>query len=154
MHVKHFAKWTKSKNLSYRKAIYRVRKRLKEEAENSEASILEETTTSELMAEEQIRGAILGKFYWIYQAVDRKQAEERLEAWRAMIEHHNLAGYKKLVEDTYEWKEEILAYFDFERKYTAAFTESANGILRAKYIAGRGYSFDFMRIWAIVRSRK
>jgi hypothetical protein len=69
-----------------------------------------------------------------------------------MIEHHNLSGYTKLVEDTYQWKAEILAYFDFERKYTAAFTESANGILRAKYIAGRGYSFDFMRIWGMVRS--
>jgi transposase len=152
MHIKHFNKWNKSKKLPYRKALYSVRKHLKEEAENLEVSMLEETDTSGSKREARIRGAILAKFLSIYQATDRKQAEERLEVWRTMIEHHNLSGYKKLVEDTYQWKAEILAYFDFERKYTAAFTESANGILRAKYIAGRGYSFDFMRIWGMVRS--
>jgi hypothetical protein len=152
MHEKHFSKWTKSKKLPYRQALYKIRICPNEEAQNSDAAMLEDTTTSRLMTEKRIRSVILGRFYLIYQAADRKQAEERLEAWRAMIEHHNLTGFKKLVECTYQWKEEILAYFDFERKYTAAFTESANGIMKAKYLAGRGYSFDFIRKWAMVRS--
>ena len=113
--------------------------------------MLEEKNTTALLAEWRIRSAILGRFHLVYQAADREQAEERLEAWKRMIEHHNLPGYDKLVEFTYLWKEEILAYFDFERKYTAAFTEASNGILKARYIVGRGYNFDFLRVWAIAR---
>jgi transposase len=37
MHIKHFNKWNKSKKLPYRKALYGVRKYLKETLDNSEA---------------------------------------------------------------------------------------------------------------------
>jgi transposase len=151
MHERHFQKWSRSKKLGYRKAL----RRLRGTSIDAISSLSAEDRTGislDLIKEQQVRGTILGKFYLIYQAKNREEAEERFEAWRSEIERHNLHGYKYLIEFTYRCKKEILAYFDFNQKYTAAFTESTNGLLKARYVAGRGYRFESLRRWALVRN--
>jgi transposase len=151
MHERHFQKWSRSKKLGYRKALRRLRGTSIDAISSLSAEDLAGISL-DLIKEQQVRGTILGKFYLVYQAKNREEAEERFEAWRSEIERHNLHGYKHLVEFTYRWKEEILAYFDFNQKYTAAFTESTNGLLKARYVAGRGYRFESLRRWALVRN--
>jgi hypothetical protein len=151
MHEQHFQRWSRSKKLEYRKALRRLRGTSIEATSSLSADDLA-AVSSDLIKEQQVRGTILGKFYLVYQAKNREEAEERFEAWRYEIERHNLHGYKHLVDFTYRWKKEILAYFDFNQKYTAAFTESTNGVLKARYVAGRGYRFESLRRWALVRN--
>jgi len=151
MHERHFQNWCRSKKLGYRKALRRLRGIGVDAVSNLSADDLAGDSL-DLIKEQQVRGNILGRFYLVYQAKNREEAEERFEAWRSEIERHNLHGYKYLVDFTCRWKEEILAYFDFNQKYTAAFTESTNGLLKARYVAGRGYRFESLRRWALVRN--
>ena len=84
------------------------------------------------------------EFRSIYLATSRRQAEMMYSKW---CEKVNYAGYsefikvKKTVDRHYR---EIFNYFDYP--YTNAVTESLNKLINDIAKAGRGYSFDILRL--------
>lgn len=76
-------------------------------------------------------------------AKDRKQAEEMYEAWLSSIPKSMRSAYGGKIEMVNTWKEQIFNYFD--HRFTNAFTESFNRVIRQHHNAGRGYSFEVLR---------
>ena len=84
------------------------------------------------------------RFYEVYDAADRLEAEAKYEAWRASVPSGLQGAYKPLLTATKNWHPEIFNYFDHAH-VTNAFTESLNGLIRLINRNGRGYSFDAIR---------
>ena len=75
----------------------------------------------------------------------RSSAEGRpaLEAWRECIPPALREHFKPLTTALKNWETEIAAHFD--HRYTNAYTEAMNGLIRVTDRMGRGYSFDVVR---------
>lgn len=82
-------------------------------------------------------------FYEIWEADTRAEAEAAFEAWKAAIPASVATEFGKVAATVENWREEIFAYFD--HRYTNAFTEAMNGLVKIVNRAGRGYSFDHIR---------
>lgn len=85
-------------------------------------------------------------FYGIYDAPNRSDAADRLDAWRKSIPADMKKGKKSfqpLLTSTRNWREEMLAYFD--HPISNGYTEALNGVAKVINRAGRGYSFEVLR---------
>lgn len=85
-------------------------------------------------------------FYGIYDAPTKKVAAARLDAWRESVPAAMKKGKKSfapLLTATKNWREEMLAYFDFP--ISNGYTEALNGVAKVANRQGRGYSFEVLR---------
>ena len=85
------------------------------------------------------------KFYSIWGSLDRKEAEDRYNAWAASIPAELEGAWAFVLRAIRNWKEEIFAYFEHSDRITNAYTESLNSLIRITNRMGRGYSFDVLR---------
>jgi transposase len=83
-------------------------------------------------------------FINIWDSGDRLEAEYLYEQWKARLDEEIAPAFVDLTRAMENWHDEIFAYF--EHRYTNAYTESANAIIKQVQQAGRGYSFDVIRI--------
>ena len=85
-------------------------------------------------------------FYDIYDAANKQEAGDRLDAWRASVPVTMKKGKKSfapLITATKNWREEILAFF--YHPISNGYTEALNGVAKVINRQGRGYSFDVLR---------
>lgn len=87
-------------------------------------------------------------FYDIWEAVDAIQATWRFRLWEKRIPELVKVEFAPVAKTVHAWKKEIFAYFD--HRFTNAYTEAANGIIKIANRAGRGYSFDNIRSRALL----
>jgi hypothetical protein len=83
-------------------------------------------------------------FYHIYDSTDLATATKELDDWRSAIPQDMRGNFKELLSATKNWRHEILAYFDYP--VTNGYTEALNGTAKVINRAGRGYSFDVLRV--------
>lgn len=81
--------------------------------------------------------------YQVYDAADRREAGERLEAWRRTLPAGLRTAFKPVLTATRNWEEWIMNYFD--HRATNAATEALNGAIKRMNSEGRGYSFRALR---------
>jgi len=85
------------------------------------------------------------RFYGIWNATTRPQAEAALDDWIATIPKGQKEVWSDLVRAVGNWREEIMTYFETDMPVTNAYTESINRLAKDKNREGRGYSFEVMR---------
>ena len=83
------------------------------------------------------------RFYNIYEAPSRSDAEKRYREWDASLDPEIRSTFGPLLTAFHNWEGPILSYF--EHRVTNACTESSNNLIRAVQRMGRGYSFDVLR---------
>jgi len=88
------------------------------------------------------------QFYDIWEAKGVSTAKRALHAWREAIPAHLKHLFKPLITASTNWEPEILNYFA-TNGVTNAFTEAMNRTLRDIDRAGRGYSFEALRVKAL-----
>lgn len=88
-------------------------------------------------------------FYDIWEAKDRDEAEARFEAWALSFDPLLVPEFLDTINTVRAWWKEIFRYF--EARFTNAYTEAANGLIKAANRAGRGYAFENIRAKAILR---
>lgn len=90
------------------------------------------------------------RFFNIYNAANRKEAEHLFAAWEASLPDNILIKryFGRLARTVRNWREEVFAYFDC--RITNASTEGRNGIVKIANRAGRGYGFPAIRAKAIL----
>ncbi len=82
-------------------------------------------------------------FYAIWDGKDHESALKLYREWREQIPDTLLSAFDPLLKAIEQWETEIFAYFDYP--VTHAYTEALNGLIRAMYRLGRGYSFAALR---------
>jgi transposase len=82
-------------------------------------------------------------FLNIWNSLDRREAEQRFDAWVREVPSHLRNDFKDLLTALENWRQEILNYFDY--RLTNAFTESLNSIIKQMQRIGRGYTFAVTR---------
>jgi transposase len=80
----------------------------------------------------------------VYNATDRKEAFERYYEWEKAIPDE-LTAFKGVAETINGCKTEVFNYFLTEVKYTNAYTESINNLIKRIEKSGIGYSFEVLR---------
>jgi transposase len=88
------------------------------------------------------------RFYDIWEEKGVSNARRALLAWRSAVPAHLTHLFKPLITASTNWEPEILNFFATEG-VTNAFTESMNRTLRDIDRAGRGYSFEALRMKAL-----
>jgi transposase len=83
------------------------------------------------------------RFFGVYDAPDRKEGQERYDAWLGSLDMLTRVNFKELITAVENWKPEILNYFGTGA--TNAYTEAANGLAKIANRNGRGYSFEAIR---------
>jgi transposase len=82
-------------------------------------------------------------FINIWNSGDRVEAEYLYSKWKDSLDEEIAPAFAELTRAMENWHDEIFTYFDY--RYTNAYTESANAIIKQIQHAGRGYSFDVIR---------
>ena len=82
-------------------------------------------------------------FYAFYDAETREEAHHLQEQWENSLAPEMKTAYHPLITAFHNWRDEILAYFDWG--LTNACAESANNLIRIANRMGRGYSFEVLR---------
>lgn len=91
----------------------------------------------------------LSRVYWakeqfrkIYESESRVQAEILFQKWCDTVSS-SIPEFSNLKKVLVRRKDDILSYFDY--RYTNAYTESANNIIKTIKNQGHGYSFEVLR---------
>jgi transposase len=84
------------------------------------------------------------RFYAVYDAPTRAEAEALYDKWRADFPSSLMTPFDKLLSALGGWYQEIFNYFDNGR-HSNAYTEQLNGAIRAMNNQGRGYTFEVIR---------
>ena len=82
-------------------------------------------------------------FFEIWNCTDEKQAKEAYMEWKSKVDDEVKHAFIPILSSMKNWEKEIFAYFRY--RYTNAYTESSNSIIRAINRMGRGYSFEVIR---------
>ncbi|WP_445505053.1 ISL3 family transposase [Microvirga sp. G4-2] len=90
-------------------------------------------------------------FYDIWDAANRSEAEALFDHWKANLPSEVQGDFGALAKTVENWREEVFVYFD--HRYTNAYTESANGLIKIVNRAGRGYRFEAIRAKALTMPR-
>lgn len=83
------------------------------------------------------------RFFDIYDLRDPKAAIAAYKAWSDSLPLSISKAFKPLQISVRNWQSEIFSYFD--TRFTNAYTECLNGMVKMTNRAGRGYSFDVIR---------
>lgn len=87
-------------------------------------------------------------FYGIWKAKDRAEAERLFDEWSASIPASVELEFRPLAKTVEEWRTEVFNFFD--HRFTNAYTEARNRLVKDYNRAGRGYSFDRIRAKALL----
>jgi len=86
------------------------------------------------------------RFYGIWDARDRTDAEAVCTAWRAALPPELQRAFQPLLTAMGNWHDEIFAYFTVPgASITNATTEALNGLAKLAQRSGRGYSYEAIR---------
>jgi transposase len=121
---------------TWRPELYRARRLLAKGRER--LSERERRRLCELFAADPVIGAAWGlkeAFRAVYRAVDRREAEARLDRFLAATEREVLPAFSSFAEGLRQWREELLAYFD--EPTTNGYAEGV--INKVKVIKRRAY---------------
>lgn len=88
------------------------------------------------------------RFFGMYDATTVSDAKQLLDAWRAAVTPEMETVFREVLSATKNWEPEILNYFA-TGGVTNAYTEAANNQIRVQDRAGRGYSFEVIRVKAL-----
>jgi transposase len=88
-------------------------------------------------------------FYAIWGAETRADAEQRFDAWKASIPDSVKAEFAPLGETVENWRKQVFNYFDY--RFTNAYTESRNRLMKDFNRVGRGYDFYRLRAKALLQ---
>lgn len=91
------------------------------------------------------------RFFAIWSAKDRKEANERIDHWLGTISHDLKPHFKEGLNVLIARREHILNYFDTQ--VTDAYTESINRLAKTINRMGRGYSLEVVRAKMLYDSR-
>lgn len=83
------------------------------------------------------------EFYSIWQLKNREAAELKYQSWKKKMSPTADKAFYELTNMIENWYEPIFNYFDL--RYTNAFTESCNSIIKRMQSEGRGYEFETLR---------
>jgi transposase len=89
-------------------------------------------------------------FRKLYNSSSRAEAEELFDIWCSCIDA-DFKPFLEVAKMVMAFRKEIFNYFDY--KYTNAFTESTNDIIKLIEKNGRGYSFEVLRAKVLFGSR-
>lgn len=89
------------------------------------------------------------RFYDIYEAQTRAEAERAADRWLASVPSEFERPFKTSIDAIRNWRPHILRYF--EHRYTSAYIERLNGLIRTMDRNGAGYSFDVLRNKALLK---
>lgn len=88
-------------------------------------------------------------FYDIHDnATSESDARRRWANWLELCpkkEQQKGGNWFELVQAMTNWEDEVFAYFRYAERFTNAYTESMNRLIREIDRAGRGYSFEVLR---------
>lgn len=79
----------------------------------------------------------------IWNSDTREIAEFLYDEWQKNLDPEIQPAFQKLTGATKRWRKYIFNYFDY--RFTNAYTEAVNGIVKTIQQAGRGYSFEVVR---------
>lgn len=82
-------------------------------------------------------------FYDLYDAKTETEARTLYAAWLDRLTVEMRLEFKDLTTMMDNWEQEVFAFFT--HRYTNAYTEALNGIVKIAYRTGRGYSFEVIR---------
>ena len=93
------------------------------------------------------------EFCRIYELEKKSDAAAALDKWRKRVQKEMPQPFKQLLSLTENWREEILAFFDFDGRLTNGYTEGFNSELKAQNRKGMGYKFEVLRARILYGSR-
>lgn len=89
------------------------------------------------------------RFYDIYACESRAEAEGATTEWLASVPPEFERPFKPSISALKNWRPHILRYF--EHRYTSAYVERLNGLIRKMNVQGAGYSYDVLRAKALLK---
>ena len=87
------------------------------------------------------------RFYAIWDAPDRAEAERRFDVWKTTLPPAAQPHYTPVAKTIDNWREEVFEYFN--NPYTNAYAEAANRLIKVINRRGHGYRFAGIRARAI-----
>jgi transposase-like protein len=110
--VKHHKIWHDQHNIAFLKDMSRITNAVRRGVWVPDRDVSRDTVFTSIVEEKLIRDHLLGLFCSVYAAHNRKDAEARLNEWRASIPSYMLSDYKERIKVVESWWDEILAIFD------------------------------------------
>lgn len=83
------------------------------------------------------------EFFMIWRLSNRKEAEDKYFNWKNGMSALSRRAFGEIITMIENWHDEIFNYFDY--RYTNAFTESCNNLIKRMQSEGRGYDFETIR---------
>jgi len=83
------------------------------------------------------------EFFMIWRVAKRETAEKKYLDWKENMSPMSRRAFGEIITMIENWYDEIFNYFD--HRYTNAFTESCNNLIKRMQSEGRGYDFDTLR---------
>lgn len=83
------------------------------------------------------------EFFTIWRHSKREDGEAKYQNWKSSMSPQARAAFDEIIATIENWYEEIFNYFDY--RYTNAFTESCNGLIKRMQSEGRGYDYETIR---------
>lgn len=90
------------------------------------------------------------EFLQIWNHTDRQKAEKAFDEWRDKIPNRLRSIFREALTAFANWREEIFNYFD--HRFTNAFTESTNNLIKMIRKQCRGASFETVRAKMLIRT--
>ena len=84
-------------------------------------------------------------FYQIYDDLDKASAMRTFEVWENSLPSTGLDMFRSLARTVHNHYEDIFAYWDSPSRFTNAYTECLNGLIKVANRMGRGYSYEIIR---------
>lgn len=88
-------------------------------------------------------------YYDIYESQSRAAAEVAMDRWLASVPTDFERPFKTSIDALRNWRPHILRYFD--HRFTSAYIERLNGMIRAMDRSGAGYSYEVLRAKALLK---
>ncbi|MBZ6417170.1 MAG: ISL3 family transposase [Sphingomonas sanguinis] len=89
------------------------------------------------------------RFYDIYECETRAAAEKAMTEWMLNLPPEFERPFKQSRDAVKNWRPHILRYF--EHRYTSAYIERLNGLIRKMNVQGAGYDFSTLRAKALLK---
>lgn len=89
------------------------------------------------------------RFYDIYESENRAAAEKATTDWMKNLPPEFERPFKQSRSAVHNWRPHILRYF--EHRYTSAYIERLNGLIRKMNVQGAGYDFSTLRAKALLK---
>ena len=89
------------------------------------------------------------EFFAIWRLKNRAEAETKFLKWKNIMSAGAASAFREIIGTIENWYDEIFNYFD--HRFTNAFTESANNLIKRLQSDGRGYDYETLRAKILFR---